>query len=160
MLKGQYSFLPITVSWPIDVKHPPLKKPPFMGIMNVPVHLRTVLPWVWLQNTKDKFNWYGYIVVKFILFSKTKFISSASKILKKKKKCTTSWKYSFLQQIHSTKNMNDFWLNASNRNLKSWSRTKSDFTKQLCVIEKSFASLCYTWLSNWSNENVSIKWNI
>lgn len=54
--------------------------------MNVPVHLRTVLPWVWLQNTKDKFNWYGYIVVKFILFSKTKFISSASKILKKKKK--------------------------------------------------------------------------
>lgn len=57
-----------------------------MGIMNVPVHLRTVLPWVWLQNTKDKFNWYGYIVVKFILFSKTKFISSASKILKKKKK--------------------------------------------------------------------------
>lgn len=85
MLKGQYSFLPITVSWPIDVKHPPLKKKPFMGIMNVPVHLRTVLPWVWLQNTKDKFNWYGYIVVKFILFSKTKFISSASKILKKKK---------------------------------------------------------------------------
>lgn len=57
-----------------------------MGIMNVPVHLRTVLPWVWLQNTKDKFNWYGYIVVQFILFSKTKFISSASKILKKKKK--------------------------------------------------------------------------
>lgn len=54
--------------------------------MNVPVNLRTVLLWVWSQNTKDKFNWYGYIVVKFILFSKTKFISSASKIWEKKKK--------------------------------------------------------------------------
>lgn len=81
-----------------------------MGIMNVPVHLRTVLPWVWSQNTKDKFNWYGYIVVKFILFSETEFISSASKIWEKKDVLQVG-SIHFCNRYTAQKNMNDFgWM--------------------------------------------------